>query len=370
MLDRESLEDIGRKVKDVAAKDAEQIKILCQEVRNLQIKKLEPRPCYSIASVAADGGENQLSFSALGLRIIRVSTNTGEDLVRTVVSTVDRESLEEIAEKLSVLQSFSKTLKTSIRDISYLLGSDDLESKSNYASRVKALRELIEWAVFTELALKKWDVDVILMRDGLLRTKVIKRDIFPYLDRLLRNAYQNSGKRRIYLAGVAKTSVVISKLSLALDLEGIFNRPYSCYLEVPYDLEKVCYNFERTWLDTIENVSENGKYQSFGRLHLVKLSPLPDAPVYPVDVPVWYTGEDRQRTLEYLAYDSRDTFPNVGYPYALQQAHENAKITGFELDVLADEMVQGIIESLGSERAETVLRHLAFGRFGKGIEIK
>lgn len=161
------------------------------------------------------------------------------------------------------------------------------------------------------LALKDRPVDMLLLRDGLLRTKSIKRETFPKLDSAFRSAFEGKaslGKRRVFLLGVAKTSAILSKLSLAMMLEGTFDRDYPCYAEVPKELEAKCYNYD-TWLETASSDDEAQSYESFGRLHLVKLGSSRDPPILPVDVPVWLPAYRKQEVLEYLVNDARDTFP-------------------------------------------------------------
>jgi hypothetical protein len=66
--------------------------------------------------------------------------------------------------------------------------------------------------------------------------------------------------------------------------------------------------------------------------------------------------------LEYLAYDAHDTFPVMGYPHALQKAHEYAVMTGLEMTVLGDMMVNHLLEMMAPEFSEKLLRHVNLGR--------
>jgi len=171
-------------------------------------------------------------------------------------------------------------------------------------------------------------------------------------------------RRKVYMLGVAKSSAVLSKLGLALILEGTFDRDYPCYAEVPPDLEAQCYNFDRTWLETASEEGTEGRqlYQSFGRLHLVKLSSMPDGPIFPVDVPVWLPPDKKPEILEYLVHDSSETFPTIGYPAALQRAHENAVLTGFEMTVLGDLMTEGLKGNIDESFTERLMRHIHLGK--------
>ena len=66
--------------------------------------------------------------------------------------------------------------------------------------------------------------------------------------------------------------------------------------------------------------------------------------------------------LEYLAYDAHDTFPIIGYPHSLQKAHEHAVMTGLEMSVLGDVMVNHLLEMMPPELSEKLVRHVSLGR--------
>jgi hypothetical protein len=363
--------DLQQRMADAVSKEVKQVEKLRREVRKLSVRKLGYRPCKTIAPVATDGGENRLTFEPLNLEIIRVVDSEGQELISEVIAISEDDSVfRGVAARLLVMQSLLRELGVGFEDLSYLLGykkTEAVEKVADNRGRVKAFRDILEWAVLLDLAGQAWPVDVLLLRDGLLRTKSIKRETFPKLDAAFRRVYDEQvrkGRRKVYMLGVAKSSAVLSKLGLALILEGTFERAYPCYAEVPKDLEAQCYNFDRTWLETApeEEISGRQLYQSFGRLHLVKLSPMPDGPIFPVDVPVWLSPDKRQEILEYLVHDSSETFPTIGYPSALQRAHENAVLTGFEMTVLGDLMTEALKENVDESFTERLIRHIHLGK--------
>ena len=356
---------------EAVEKEASQVEELRQEVRKLSVRKLNYRPCKTIAPLATDGGENRLTFEPLNLEIIRVVDSEGQDLVQEVIAISEDDSVfRELSERLPVMRSFLQALGIDFEALSYLLGggkSRDIERVSDNRGRVRAFRDIIEWAVLFELASKDWPVDVLLLRDGLLRTKTLKRETFPKLDRAFRGILENqlaAGRRNIFLLGVAKTSAVLSKLSLAMILEHTFDRSYPCYAEVPKALEAKCYNFDRTWLETSSDDvdTHEQRYQSFGRLHLLKLGASPDAPILPVDVPVWLPKYRKQEVLEYLVNDALETFPVIGYPSALQRAHDHAVLAGLEMTVLGDLMTDALQYHVDGTLRERIIRHVHLGR--------
>ena len=363
--------DLKDKMAEAVDKEVSQVEELRQEVRQLQIRKLGHRPCRTIAPLATDGGENRLTFEPLNLEIIRVVDSEGEELVQEVIAISEDDSVfRDMSGRLPVMRKFLESLGIAFDDLSYLLGrkrSLDAERSTDNRGRVRAFRDILEWAVLLNLASKDWPVEVLLLRDGLLRTKTLKRETFPKLDRAFRSAFEaqsTPGKRKVFILGVAKTSAVLSKLSLAMMLERTFDRDYPCYAEVPRELEAKCYNFDRTWLETASDESEGSeqRYQSFGRLHLLKLGASPDAPVLPVDVPVWLPLNRKQEVLEYLANDAAETFPVLGYPSALRRAHEHAVLTGLEMTILGDMMTGSLQTHVDESLRERIARHVHLGR--------
>jgi hypothetical protein len=363
--------ELQQKMADAVTKEIRQVEALRKEVRKLKVRKLGYRPCRTIATIATDAGENRLTFDPLNLEIIRVVDSEGQDLVTEVIAISEDDSVfRELTTKLPVMQNLLCQLGISFEDLSYLLGrkkAKNTEKVTDNRGRVKAYRDILEWAVLIDLARQSWPVDILLLRDGLLGTKSIKRETFPKLDAAFRRIHEEQtkkGKRKVYILGVAKSSAVLSKIGLALIFEGIFERDYPCYAEIPPALEAQCYNFDRTWLETASEQQIEGRqlYQSFGRLHLVKLSSMPDGSVLPVDVPVWLSSDKKQEILEYLVYDSLETFPTIGYPAALQRAHENAVLTGFEMTVLGDLMTEALKENTDRGFIERLVRHIHLGK--------
>lgn len=365
-------QELQSDMSQAVAKEIKQVEELRREVRALNVRKLGYRPCKTIAPIATDGGENRLTFEPLNLEIIRVVDSEGQELVAEVIAISEDDSIfKEMTEQLPQMQNLLKQLDVSFGQLSYLLGSKksaDIEKVADNRGRVRAFRDILEWAVLLDLASQNWPVDVLLLRDGLLRTKTIKRETFPKLDAAFCKVFQEQvtkRKHKVYMLGVAKSSAVLSKLSLAMMLEGVFERDYPCYAEVPKELEARCYNFDRTWLDTASDDTSNidrQLYQSFGRLHLVKLSPVPDGPIFPIDVPVWLPQDKKQEVLEYLVNDASETFPMIGYPAALQRAHENAVLTGFEMTVLGDLMTEALKNQMSPDFTERLVRHIHLGR--------
>ena len=365
--------DLKAKMAEAVAKESVQVAELRRAVKSLKVKKLDHRHCKTVAPLATDGGENRLTFEPLNLEILRVVDSEGNECVQEIIAiSEDASVFKDLSKRIPVMQNLLESLGIGFDDLSYFLSSNsgsDSESRADNRGRVRAFRDILEWAVLLDMATKEWPVDVLLLRDGLLRTKTLKRKTFPLLDKAFHDMFEkrrlSQGGRMVYCLGVAKTSAVLSKLSLALLLERTFDRDYPCYAEVPRELEAECYNFDRTWLETAseDEHAEEQKYQSFGRLHLLKLGSSPDAPILPVDVPVWLPDKFKHEVLEYLVNDARDTFPYPGYPSALQRAHNNAVLTGLEMTVLGDLMADALRDGADNDTLkERLIRHIILNR--------
>jgi len=242
-------------------------------------------------------------------------------------------------------------LKTEYKDVSYLLPSEESDEVDEYkiTGYVKTLREILEWSVLLELAWNTGPAKVLLLRDGLLRTKTMKPETVAKLSKSFEEAYNKNG---CMLIGVAKRSKVLNYLSLALELDGVFHKNYPCFCEVPEEISDESYNWDQTKYKTL---------QTFGKMHLVKFTEQKGGLVYPVDVPNWLMNK-RKEVLEYAAETSKSSFPNLGYPYPLVKAHENAVLHGLEMEVLADYMIKAVMKGHTQKEQDKILEHISVGR--------
>jgi len=253
----------------------------------------------------------------------------------------------------------------------------DEAAKSTGAMRT--YRDIVEWAVLYDLVANpkiQWGSDTIIVRDALLRTKSFRRDVFPQIDKRIRVAVERHAKEshvRIAIVGVAKQSAVLSRLAVALELEATFAKPYPCFVQVPRDVEEDCYHFDRTWLDTYETTEDRDDgdplYQSIGQMFLAKFGDRPMDPVWPVDIAVWQVSE-AEKILGQLALDAQQGFPIPDYPMCIQRAHDFAKLTGIEIEVLQDILLAGVTQKLTPDEVERLLRLKYLGQHLAGLRYK
>ena len=330
-----------------------------------EVKPIRSYSANAVSFVSADGGDNRLYFNPAVIELVRVVDSRGNQCaLDAIAGNTKYDSLNSRIESnnplmVEPLKKLCEDLGVSVTELSYLLKGLGEPGKSTGATRI--YRDIIEWAVLYELLHKEWGSDTIIIREGMLRTKSFSRKIFPKIDKKIREVCekQKNNHVNVSIVGVAKQSAVLSRLAIALELEETFHRPFPCYVEVPKDIESKCYNFDRTWLDTLEtsepNEDGNYRYQSMGKLYLVKFGDQPFSPVWPVDLAEW-DAQDASRIIGQLLNDAQPGFPIPDFPQSIQKAHDFASVSGIEVDVLQDILFNGITQKLSSIEQEKLLR--------------
>lgn len=336
------------------------------------VKPIRPYSVNAVSFVSSDGGDNRLYFNPAVIELVRVVDSRGNQCALDAIAGNSKASdFNERANQTSPLlveplRKLCQDLKMNVLDLSYLLKGIEEPGKSTGAVRV--YRDIVEWAVLYDLMkYREWGSDTIIVREGMLRTKSFKLTVFPKIDQLIREAYEYHKKKNISVSmvGVAKQSAVLSRLSVALELEGALHKPYPCYVQVPYDIEEDCYNFDDTWLKTYETSQpdENGtyRYQAIGKMFLVKFGDRPFDPVWPVDIAEWQLN-DAERIIGQLTKDAQPGFPIPDFPMCVQKAHDFAKVNGLEMDILQDILFEGITQKLKDDEKEKILRMKHLGQ--------
>jgi len=153
------------------------------------------------------------------------------------------------------------------------------------------------------------------------------------------------------LVGVAKRAKVLNYYSMALNLENSFNRKYPCYCELQKDLEEEAYQHASAWVGR----------RSFGDLYFAKLTEAREGVILPIEIPLWLKDKDKE-ILEYLVSSSKSSFPIIGYPYPLIKAHENAALTGIEMEYLASLLKNEILLRYSEAEKERILSSIWFSK--------
>jgi hypothetical protein len=371
-----NLDALREKVLSAYKVDDPLLKIFRGYARRLSanIRPLRTYSVNAVSFVSADGGDNRLTFNPAVVELVRVVDSRGNQCaLDAIASSADSRELNERIKPnnpslVEPLQRLCNDLGVAVTDLSYLLKGMGDPGKSTGA--IRCYRDLVEWAVLYDLITNptiQWGGDTILIRDGLLRTKSFKREIFPQIDQKIRDGVRRHQDRNVYLSlvGVAKQSAVLGRLAVALELEATFHKPYPCFVEVPEDVEADCYNFDLTWLKTYETTEpqDNGKklYQSLGKMYLVKFGDRPFDPVWPVVVAIWQVP-NVEKILGQLTVDAQQGFPIPDYPMSIQKAHDFAKLTGLEIEILQDLLMEGIMQTLTLDESERLFRMKHLGQ--------
>lgn len=370
--------ELKQRVKDAYDKEDPIMKKFRDYAKKLipDVKKIRPYEVNAVSFVSTDGGDNRLFFNPAVIELVRVVDSRGNqcalDAIASNSKSKDLNERTDVKSSLLVppLKKLCDDLGKSVVELSYLLKSIDDPGKSTGA--IRTYRDIVEWAVLYELICDeslRWGGDTILVRDGLLRTKSFRRDVFPTIDRNIRNGVASHKIKNVQLSlvGVAKQSAVLSRLAVALELEEVFHKPFPCFVKVPSEIEEACYNFDRTWLDTYESITESNEsrkpgdkekdliYQAMGQLYLVKFGDRRFDPVWPVDI-AEFQIDKVEKTLGQLTFDAQLGFPIPDYPMCIQKAHDFAQVNGLELSVLQDVLFNGMISGMSGTEKEKVLR--------------
>jgi len=360
MIDPASWAQLKEVIADCIGTDRGVLDSLREEIRPLKsaICRIQPRATTSISLVGTDGGNNQLKFDPFLIQLVRVvDSSNNEYCLEAVSPTTPIDELDR--------RQFERdgSPRTALGEMMAFLGIDSLPALSHMIrptakgnpvspSWVQVYRELVEWAILFAILKKDFGTDTLIVCDGLLRSKVFARDLFQQLlqgmkDRI--DAQWSKSRRRVYLAGVAKHSKVLSRYRLAMALEGVLQTDYPAYIEVPREVEEKAY----VWSEFArgdDRAGEGGEINKFvgGKMFLVKFGSHRRDPVWPVDIFVPQVGE-AQTILGSMLADAINGFPVPHYPRCLQKAHENAALVDFDFDILQDFIYEGVRSSLGGD---------------------
>lgn len=333
----------------------EKLQKLRDEVRKLTFKKIDLAGNYaSITYKAFDGGKMGVRFSPFEINVIDVADSNGRRKVRFVVPEIsgyehNDQVLDDILDELDKIPEIKRLVgllnQESVRDISHIL----IDSNN--------LMEIAEWACIFDRLTAESQEPIIILKDGLLRTKVIKADEKNNYVKALREIVRQR-KEFAKLVGVSKTSAVISLLSTALFLEKKIPSDSIGYVKIPLELELRAYQW--TGRGRADKSSTKPLYYAFGELYIAKLAKSSNLLVT-IEIPrdleagkAIYSEEEVNEILSYLAKDSKSSYPVVGYPQTIMRAHETAVRLGFPASLLRDEIRDKIMEYLDRDAKEFI----------------
>jgi hypothetical protein len=360
MIDPASQAQLKEAIADCIGTDQGVLAALRQEILPLKTatRRIQPRATTSISLVGTDGGNNQLQFDPFLIQLVRVVDSSNNEYCLEAVSPTT--PIQKLNERQFTPEGAARTALGEMMDylgvetlpaLSHMIRPSD-KGKPVSPSWVQVYRELVEWAILFAILKKDFGTDTLIVCDGLLRSKVFAKDLFQRLLQGMKERIDKqwaSSRRRVYLAGVAKHSKVLSRYRLAMALEGVLRTDYPAYVEVPREVEERAY----VWSEFArgdDRAGDGGEINKFvgGKMFLVKFGSHRRDPVWPVDVFVPQVS-DAQTILGSMLADAINGFPVPHYPRCLQKAHENAALVDFDFDILQDFIYEGVRLSLGSD---------------------
>src|SRR5438094_5205622 len=190
---------------------------LRSQVRAFRVHEIGHRQCYAIAPVATDGGENRITFDPLNVEILRVVDSDARERFQKILplsggSSIFRAAFDSSSsDRVPLLVQFLERLDIGYDELSYIL--DVSEDDGDIRAAVRPFRDIVEWAVLLDIAWEPGQTKALVIRDGLLRTKALRKETIGKMAKSFQDAYKDKGS---LLAGVAKRSKVLNYLSLGL----------------------------------------------------------------------------------------------------------------------------------------------------------
>jgi hypothetical protein len=361
----ESQADLKREIAARLAEDRRILDELRDEIRPLrsEVRRIQPRTSTSISLVGADGGNNRIEFDPFLVQLVRVvDSSNNEYCLEAITPTTSVAALSERqfggdGRPATPLGNLMDLLDCrDLTQLSHMIRSND-DGRPTSPSWVQVYRELMEWAILLALVQQHhFGTDTLIVYDGLLRSVVFAGNLFRRYIEGIRAAIDDTfqrDRRRIFLAGIAKQSKVLTRYRLAMALEHILRTEYPAYLEIPRDIEDKAYLWsEYARGNVIERKETEIRRFAGGKMFFVKFGSSPRDAIWPVDVFEPQAGE-AQTVLGHLLSDAINGFPIPFYPRCLQKAHEHAALVDFDFDMLQDHVLDGLRQLLGS-RAPTL----------------
>lgn len=362
MFDPDTLPVMKQAIRDRAAADRRLLDDLRREVRPLAstVRNIRPRSTTSVSLVASDGGNNKLVFDPFTIQLVRVVDSYGKELCFEVISpTTDTDVLGSAqfntdgSPRTALGRMMSDLGVKELSALSHMIPNGEKTRNEPHTvspSWVLVYRDLCEWAVLYErICYHTFATDTLIVRDGLLRSKLFRGELFSRFRKNLESAIgrvREKDRRSVYLVGIAKHSKVVTRYQLAMTIEGIMPPGEARYVNIPRDLEAKAY----VWPEYARGVEAEGddreapKYVA-GDMYFVRFGKAKGDPLWAIDIFSGQTNKDAE-IFGYLLADAIDGFPVPFYPRCLQKAHEYAEVVDFDLDILQDEVfaaVRGLV---------------------------
>jgi hypothetical protein len=373
MFDPNEVPELRRTIHEATIRDRRLLDAIRSEIRVLgsSVHSIKTRSTTSVSLVASDGGNNKLVFDPFHVQLVRVVDSYGEQLcLDAVTPTTDTDVLSQAqfeADGLTPRTALGRMIldlevqPPLLSQLSHMIptGARVRDNPDEVSpSWVLVYRDICEWAALYErICHRAFATDTLFVRDGLLRSKLFRGELFMKLRRHLEAAIlrvREQHRRKVFLVGVAKHSKVLERYRLAMALEGIFPPGSPRYVQIPRNLEAKAYVWPE-YARGAEAEGGGGEAPKFvaGDMYFVRFGDRAGDRIWTVDLLSCQKSHDAE-ILGYLLADATNGFPVPFYPRCLQRAHEFAEIVDFDLDILQDEVLAAVRGLLTTKEAHVL----------------
>lgn len=358
MFDPDTLPVLQKAIRERTEADRRLLDELRDEVRPLasSVRTIKRRGTTSVSLVASDGGNNKLVFDPFTVQLVRVVDSYGKELFFDVISPTtdtDKLSASQFNSDGTPKTALGRMMKDlgvkTLTELSHMIPDGEKTRKEPHKvspSWVLVYRDLCEWAVlYDRICYHQFATDTLIVRDGLLRSKLFRDKLFVDYRKRLEEAIgriREKDRRWVYLVGIAKHSTVLTRYQLAMTIEKVMPPGEARYVKIPRELEKKAY----VWPEHArgpEAEGEEGEAPKFvvGDMYFVRFGKAKGDPVWAVDIFSCQSNKHSE-VFGYLLADAIDGFPVPFYPRCLQRAHEHAQVVDFDLTILQDEVFKAV----------------------------
>jgi hypothetical protein len=354
MFDPDRLPELKSLVREATRGDSGLLDEVMRDVALLRpVTTIQPRNINSISLVASDGGNNRLEFNPFSLQVVRVVDTFGDELFLDVISP----STDTVTLGQRHLDDPWSPLGKLMRDLGVAtLGqlSTMIPARPKSGAWPLVYRDLCEWAVLYDLiCYERWGSDTLVIRDGLLRTKIFAEDLFVRLYGLMKVAIERNRKERkrdIFLVGIAKHSRIIERYRLAMAVEDVFPTGQPCYVPVPRELQVKVYDWAEYVRSPEDDDADKEKPKfNMGVMYLVRFGKRSSDPVWTMDL-LQFQAARAQQVFGSLLADAELGFPVPCYPHCLQEADRYAQVVDLDLAILQNALEEAVREQIRADR--------------------
>jgi len=352
------LKEIGN-IDKIINDQVKELTKLRELVRDLTFIPVDPVGIYTTVTYKSiDGGKMGIYFDPLKCDFIIIADSSGNKLMKFLIPF-----------KASLTPDDFQFLNDSpeVKKFLQLLNLNSITESSEILTNPEIAMELIEFACIFERLTREKSEPILIMKDGLLRTKALKHEHIQSLIPVL----ENSKKQK--LVGVAKSSKILDLIITALHIENKIPQDYTGYIEIPLEIESIAYKWTKRSQTARKEILP--LEYAFGKLYIAKLSKKSNLLVT-IEIPhdnknnrAIYSRSEINEIIGHLIKDSLVSYPILGYPQTIMRAHERAANWGFTASIWKDKIIDRFLNEIKEENVGRLIKDANFLReyVDKGI---